>query len=120
MERNKEPPENTPVKNPERLQLKYDLMNFSNRATKRLIDAVEKTSDKCGEFYNKILINHNKFQTSSTKMLREFLSHEEHLKYLQDRLQEDELSIQLIKGLNENVIKILVAQDVVSHCLLED
>ena len=42
------------------------------------------------------------------------------MKYLHDRLQEDELHIQLVKGLNEKVIKILVAQDAVGNFLLED
>ena len=93
METKKEPLKNTPVKNPERLQLKYDLMNFSNRAAVTVIEEVEKTSDKCREFYKKVLTTHNKFQTSSAKRLQEFTYHEEHLKHLHDRLQEDELSI---------------------------
>ena len=42
------------------------------------------------------------------------------MKQLHERLQEDELSIQLIKGLNEKVIKSMVAQAVVSNFLLED
>ena len=42
------------------------------------------------------------------------------MKYLHDRLHEDELSIQLIKGLNEKVIKSLMTQDAVSNFLLED
>ena len=84
-------------------------MNFNSNATERLIDAVEKTSEKCRELYNKVLITRNKFQTSSTKRLQEFPTHEEHLKQLHDRLQENELSIQLIKGLNEKVIKSMVS-----------
>ena len=60
LETNKEPSENTPVKNPERLQLENDLMNFSNRAAKRLIDPVKKTSNKCSKFYKKVLTTHNK------------------------------------------------------------
>ena len=34
-------------------------------------------------------------------------------------MQEDELNIRLIKGLDEKVIKILVDQDAVNNCLLE-
>ena len=48
------------MKNPERLQLEYDLMNFSSQAAERLIDVVEKTIDKCMEFYKKVLTTHNK------------------------------------------------------------
>ena len=120
MEANKEPRENAPVKNPERLQLEYDLMSFSNRASERLIDAAEKKSYKCGEFYKKVLVTHKKCQTSSTKRLQEFPTHEEHLNHLHDRMQEDELSIQLIKSLNEKVIKGVIAQAAVSNFLLED
>ena len=67
-----------------------------------------------------MLITHNKCQTSSAKRLQDFPAHEEHLKHLHDRPQEDELSIQLIKGLNEKVIKSMVAQAAVSNFLLED
>ena len=51
--------------------------------------------------------------------MQQFPSHEEHLKQLHDRMQEDELIIQLIKGLNEKVIKSMVSQDAVSKYLLE-
>ena len=42
------------------------------------------------------------------------------MKYLHDRLQEDEINIQFINGLDEKVIKNLVAQAVVSNFLLEN
>ena len=60
MERNKDPLENTPMKNLERLQLEYDLMNFSSKDTEILIDAVDKTMDKFMELYKKVLTIHNK------------------------------------------------------------
>ena len=108
------------MKSPESLQIEYDIMNFSSKASERLIDAVKKTMEKCMEFYKKMLTTHNRCQTSSAKRLQEFPAHEEHLKYLHDRQQEDELHIQLVKGLNEKVVKGLVAQAVDSNCLLED
>ena len=73
------------------------------------MEAVEKTTKKCAEFYKKMLITHNKCLTSSTQRLSEFPTHEEHLKQLKDKLQEDELNIHLIKGLDAKVIKSLVA-----------
>ena len=85
------------MKNPKKLQIEHDIINFSSKATERLIVAVKKTMDKCMELYKKVLTTHNKCQTSSTKWLQEFSAHEEHLKYQ----QEDELNIQLVKGLNE-------------------
>ena len=72
LETNKEPLENAPVKNPERLQLEYDLMNFSNRAAEKLIDAVKKTSDKCREFHKKVLVTHNKCRHLQQRGCRSF------------------------------------------------
>ena len=66
-----------------------------------------------------MLTTNNRFQTSAKKRIHEFLDQEGHLKYLQDRLQEDELSIQQVKGIIEKVIKSLVAQETVNNCLLE-
>ena len=54
------------------------------------------------------------------KRLQEFPDHEEHLKYLHDRMQEDELHIQVVEGMNRNVVKCLFAQVAVSNFLLED
>ena len=48
------------MKSPERLHIEYDLMNFSSKAVERLIDAVEKTMEKCMEFYKKVLTTHKK------------------------------------------------------------
>ena len=42
------------------------------------------------------------------------------MKYLHDRLQEDELNIQQVKGLNAKVVKSFVTQVAVSNFLLED
>ena len=81
---------------------------------------VGKTLDKCMKFYKRVLTTHNICQTSATKRLQEFPRQEEHLKYLHDRLQEYELNIQLVKGLNEKVVNGLVAQAAVSNFLLED
>ena len=120
METNKELPENAPIKSPEKLQIEYDIMNFSSKASERLIVTVGKTMEKCMEFYKKVLTTHNRCQTSSAKRLQEFPDQEDHLKYLHDRLQEDELHIQLVKGMDEKVVKGLVAQAAVSNFMLED
>ena len=59
LETNKELPENAPMKNPQKLQIEHDIINFSSKATKRLIVPVEKTVEKCAEFYKKVLMTHN-------------------------------------------------------------
>ena len=50
LETTKEPTENTPVKDSERVQLEYELIGFRNKASKKLIEAVNKTKDQCMEF----------------------------------------------------------------------
>ena len=55
-----------------------------------------------------------------TKETSRFPGQEESLKYHYDKLQEDELNIQQVKGLNDKLVKILLAPAVVSNCLLED
>ena len=51
---------NAPVKTPERLHLQYELIGFSNRAAEKLIEAVQKTIDKCREFSKKVLITYSR------------------------------------------------------------
>ena len=119
METTKEPSENTPVKALEILQLEYELIGFSNRAAEKMIESVHKTIDKCKEFSKKVLTTYNRCQTSSKRRLDELPPHEEQLKQLHARFQEDELGIQLIKNLDERVIKNVIAQAVVSNFILE-
>ena len=66
-----------------------------------------------------MLITLNKCLNPSAQRLQESLEHEEHLKQLNDTLQEDELNILLVKGLDAKVVKSLVAQATISNCLLE-
>ena len=46
--------------------------------------------------------------------------HEGFLKHLQERWQEDEQAIHLVKGLDEKVLKTAIAQATISSHLLED
>ena len=69
LETNKEISENAPMKNPKKLQIEYDIINFSSKAAERLIVAVEKSMQKCTELYKKVLTTHNICHTSSIKRL---------------------------------------------------
>ena len=102
------------------MHIEYDIMNFISKATARLTVIVEKTLDRCMEFCKMVLTTQNRCQTSSTKTLQEFPEQEEHLKYLHDRREEDELHIQLVKNLSEKVVKGLVAQAAISNFLPEE
>ena len=78
--------ENTQEKCPEKLQIEYDIINFRSRVAERLMEVVEKTTEKCAEFFKKMLLTHNKCLTPSAQRLQEFPEHEEHLKPLNDKL----------------------------------
>ena len=93
LETTKDPPKITPIKNPERLQLEYELIGFSNRAAEKLIKAIHQTIDKCKEFYKNVLTTYNIFHKSSKRRLDKLPPHEEQLKKLHARFQEDELGI---------------------------
>ena len=80
---------NTPFKDSERVQLEYKLIGFGNKAIEKLVEAVKKTKDQCMYICEKVLTTHNRCQTSSKKRLDELPAHEEHLKQLHDRLQEE-------------------------------
>ena len=67
-----------------------------------------------------MLTTYNRCQTFTLKRLEELPMHEEYLKQLQVRWQENELGIQLVKSLDEKVLKTVISQEVVSNHLLED
>ena len=67
-----------------------------------------------------MFIMHNKCRTSSADKIKEFPGKYQHLKDLQDRLQEYEQRIQKIESIIEEVIKKWIAQDSVSNFLVED
>ena len=102
------------------LKIELALLDFGSKSTLRLTTTIEKTLERCIEFWKKIHIVHNKCQTSSVAKIKEFPDKDQHLKDLQDRLQEDEQIIQKIEGIIEEVVKKWIKQASVSNFLLED
>ena len=76
------------------MHIEHELMDYNSKATARLTTVVGKTLDKFMDFYKRVLTTHNRCQTSAARRLQKFPGQEEHLMYLHDRLQEDELNIQ--------------------------
>ena len=95
------------------------LLDFSSKAAVRLNTAIEKIMEKCKEFYKKMCITHNRCQASAATQVQEFPGKVQHLKNLQDKLQVDEQSIKKIESINEEAIRIWVAQASVHKYLLE-
>ena len=119
METTKEPPTNAPIKDSERVKLEYELIEFGNKAVKELVKEIRRTKGVCTKFCRKVLITYNRYQTTAKKRLYELPEHEQYLKQLQSRWQEDELGIQMIKRLDEKVLRTVMAQAAVSNHLLE-
>ena len=81
--------------------------------------AAQRTKGVCTEFCRKVLTNYNRYQTYSKKRIDELPKYEEHLKQLHAQWREDELSIQLIKSMDEREIKNAISQAAVNNHLLE-
>ena len=120
LETTKEPPADAPIKDLEIVKLEYELIEFGSKAAEELVKEVRRTKGACAKFCRKVLITYNHFQTSAKKRLEELPDHEGFLKQLQEIWKEDEQGIQLVKGLDEKVLKIAIAQATVSNHLLED
>ena len=100
--------------------MEYELIEFASKAVEELVKTVRRTKSACAEFYRKVLLTYNRCQTFAKRKLEELPDHEMFLKQLQERWQEDEQVIQLVKGLDEKVLKTAIAQAAVSNHLLED
>ena len=120
LETTKEPLANALIKDSERVKLEYELIGFGNTAAEELITTAQRTKGVCIKFCRKVLTTHNRCQTSSKNRLDELPEHEDHLKQLHARWEEDELGIQLIKSLDERVLKNVIVQAAVRNHLLED
>ena len=85
-----------------------------------MIEEFHKTIDKCREFSKKVLTTYNRCQKSSKRRLEKIPPREEHFQQLHAIFQEEEHGIQLMKNLDERVIKNVISQATVSKFLLED
>ena len=109
LETTKEPPANAPIKDLETLKLEYELIEFGSKETEELVKAVQRKKGVCVEFCRNVLITYNRCHIYAKRRLEEFRHHEGVLKQLQEKWQEDEQGIQLVKGLDEKVLKTIIA-----------
>ena len=54
------------------LKMELALLDFSNKASVRLDTTIEKTMEKCKEFYKKMCTTHNKCQASAATQVQDF------------------------------------------------
>ena len=81
---------------------------------------MKNTKVACAEYCVRVLSTYNRCQISAKKRLDVLPEHELFLKHLQDRYQEDEQEIQLVKDLDEWILKNAMSHAAVSIHLLED
>ena len=117
---NKEPPTDTPIKDLETIKLEYELIEFASKVAEELVKTMRKTNSACAKFCRRVLLTYNQCQTYARRRLEELPEHEMFLKQLQERCNGDELAIQLVMGLDENVLKTEIAHAAVRNHLLED
>ena len=96
------------------------ILDLSIKFVVRLHTAIEKTMERCREFYMKMIATHNICQASTTMQIQEYPDKEQHLKNLQDKCQGDEQSIQKVESINEEFIRTWVAQASMHKYLLDE
>ena len=95
-------------------------MNFGCRKAVILNTTIEKTIEKCAEFYKGIHLVHNHCMILTDSSDHVFPVREEHLKNLQERLQKREESIFRIEAISEEYIKYWIIQASGYKLKLED
>ena len=70
--------------------MELSILKFGCRTMVRLNTAIEKTMEKCAEFYKGIYLVHNQCMILTDSLDQVFPVREEHMKNLQERLQKEE------------------------------
>ena len=109
-----------PHKSTGSLNMDVAILNFGCRKVVRLNTAIEKTIEKCAEFYKGIHLVHNQCMILTGALDQDFPVREEHLKNLQERLKKGEESISNLKVVSEEDIKIWIIQASSHKILLEE
>ena len=101
-------PTNMPQKYAGSLKMEVAILNFGCRMALRFNTAIEKTIEKCAEFYEDIHLVHNHYMILIGSPEEVFLVREEHLNNLQERLQKGEENISRLEAVSEEDIKIWI------------
>ena len=103
-------PANMPQKSTGGLKMEVAILNLCCRTMVRLNTTIEKTIEKCSEFYEGIHLVHNHCMILRDSSYQVFLVRKEHMKNLQERLQEGDESISSLETVSEEDIKIWIIQ----------
>ena len=113
-------PANMPQKSTGGLKMEVAILNLCCRTMVRLNIAIEKTIEKCSEFYKGIHLVHNHCMILRDSSYQVFLVGKEHMKNLQERLQKGEENISRLEAVSEEDIKIWIIQASGHKLLLEE
>ena len=94
------------------------ILNLGCKAAVRLNTSIDKTVEKCTEFYKGMCSIHNQWQVLACTQDQDFPAREEHLKNLQETLQKGEDDISKIECVNEEAIGVWIVQVSVRKYLL--
>ena len=103
-------PANMPQKYAGSLKMELNILKFGCRMVVRLNIAIEKTIEKCAEFYKGIHLVHNQCMILTKSLDQVFPFRKEHLNNLQERLQKGEEIISRLEAISEEYIKIWITQ----------
>ena len=90
--------------------MELEILNFGSESAVRLNTTIDKTLEKCTKFYKRMCLTHNKCQVSAETQYQYFLSRDQHLKNLQDRMLAREESIAKIECVSEEAIGFWIVQ----------
>ena len=96
------------------------ILNFGCKATVRLNTAIDRTIEKCTEFYKGMCVVHNQCMILAGSQDQDFPVREEHLQKLQERLRKGEESISKIEDVSEEAIGTWIIQASGHKHLLEE
>ena len=87
-------PEHMPMKTVEGMKIQMALFEFCKKNSIRLNNEIDKTKEKCIEFYIKISEVHDQCQISLAAQTTDIPNKDQHLAYMQDIIQDDVQYIQ--------------------------
>ena len=113
-------PANMPHNTTRSLNMEVAILNFGCKAIVRLSTTINRTIEKCTEFYKGTCFVHNQCMILTGAQDQYFPVREENLKNLQERLLKGEESISKLEGVSEDAIEIWIIQSSIHKRLLEE
>ena len=95
-------------------------MEFPINTANDFKKAVKKTKGLCTEFFRRLLIIYNRCQIEAERRLEAFPDHDSFLEFLQKKYQDEEARMQLIKAIDDQILRSKVGHSAVSVQILED